>query len=52
MIIDLKNNENDLTKKQQEAMDKARKHYVKICLDEFGYDAAQSLIFLNRLLQA
>lgn len=36
-----KNNENDLTTKQQEAMDKTRKHYVRKCLEEFGYDAAQ-----------
>ena len=28
-------------------MDKARKHYVKKCLDEFGYDAAQ--VELNTL---
>lgn len=42
-----KNNENDLTKKQQEAIDKVRKHYVKKCLDDFGYDAAQ--VELNTL---
>lgn len=37
-----RNNENDLAKKQSEAVDKIRKHYVKKLLDEFGYDAAQA----------
>lgn len=36
------NNENDLTKKQKEAVDKLRKHNVKKCLDEFEYDSVKT----------
>lgn len=46
-IIRRNNNENNLAKKQQEAVDKIRKHYVKKYADEFGYDA--ELVVLNTL---
>ncbi len=41
------NNENDLTQKQKESVNKIRKHYVKECLNEFDYDA--ELVRLNTL---
>lgn len=37
-IIKRNNNENDLTQKQKEAVNKIRMHYVKECLKEFNYD--------------
>lgn len=36
------NNENSLSEKQQEAKDKVRRHHVKKCLDEFGYNSELS----------
>lgn len=36
------NNENDLSKKKEEAIDKLRKHYVKKCLKEFNYDSIKA----------
>lgn len=38
----INNNENSLSEKQQEAKDKVRRHHVKKCLDEFGYDSELS----------
>ena len=35
----IRNNENDLANKQAEATEKLRKHHVRECLDEFGYEA-------------
>lgn len=41
------NNENDFATKQQEAVDKLRKHYVKKYANEFGYDT--EIVSLNTL---
>lgn len=35
-----RNNEKDLSIKKKEAIEKLRKHYVKLCLNEFDYDRA------------
>lgn len=41
-ILRKSNNENDLSIKQKEAISKLRKHYVKLCLNDFDYDLVKA----------